>query len=99
VKFTDHGEVRIECEVRDDRLSTRVVDTGTGIKPEDLDKLFKEFHQIDAGLSRNHEGTGLGLAICKKLTGLLDGEIRCDSEWDHGSTFHLSLPRGGGESA
>jgi signal transduction histidine kinase len=69
-----------------------VTDTGIGIKPEDLDKLFQPFRQIDSGLTRQHEGTGLGLAICRRLTSLLGGEISAASEWSKGSTFTVILP-------
>ncbi len=92
VKFTEKGEVRVECEVDDDRLATRVVDTGIGIKPEDMDKLFRAFSQIDAGIARRYEGTGLGLSICKKLVEMLGGDIRVESEWGKGSTFAFTVP-------
>ena len=92
VKFTEKGKVFLECRVSDSRLVTRVVDTGIGIKPEDMDKLFKVFQQIDSGLSRQHEGTGLGLSICKKLVGMLGGEIWAESEPGVGSTFIFTLP-------
>ncbi len=75
VKFTDKGAVRVECQVNDGWLVTRVVDTGIGIKPEDMDKLFQAFRQVDTGLTRRYEGTGLGLSICKKLVKMLGGEI------------------------
>ncbi len=89
VEFTEKGEVSVECLVRDDRLVTRVVDTGMGIKPEDMGKLFEVFGQIDSGLARQHEGTGLGLSICKRLVEMLGGEIWVESEWGVGSTFTL----------
>ncbi len=92
VKFTQKGEVRVECEVDDDRLVTRVVDTGIGIKPEDMDKLFRAFSQIDAGSARRYEGTGLGLSICKRLVEMLGGEIRVESEWGKGSIFAFTVP-------
>jgi signal transduction histidine kinase len=69
-----------------------VCDTGIGIRPEDLDKLFQPFHQLESGLSRRHEGTGLGLAICKNLVNLLGGQIRAKSEWGVGSNFTFTLP-------
>jgi len=65
-----------------------------GIKPEDMDKLFKPFQQIDEGLARKHEGTGLGLSISKKLVERLGGRIWAESEWGRGSTFTFSLPMG-----
>ncbi len=92
VKFTEKGEVRLECQVNDDYLVTHVIDTGIGIKPEDMDKLFEAFQQVDTGLTRRHEGTGLGLSICKKLVEMLGGEIWAESEWGVGSTFTFTLP-------
>ncbi len=73
-------------------LRISVADTGIGIQPEDLAKLFQPFRQIDTGLTRNHEGTGLGLAICRRLTDLLGGEICAESEWQQGSEFTVTLP-------
>lgn len=92
VKFTERGKVRIECQIRDGWLETSVRDSGIGIKPEDMDRLFKPFQQIDTGLTRGHEGTGLGLAICKRLITFMGGEITVESQWDVGSTFKFTLP-------
>jgi signal transduction histidine kinase len=81
--------------VNDGWLVTRVVDTGIGIKPEDMDKLFQAFRQVDTGLTRCYEGTGLGLSICKKLVKMLGGEIWAESEGlGKGSTFTFTLPIG-----
>ncbi len=92
VKFTEKGEVRVECHVSHGWLVTRVVDTGIGMKPEDMGKLFEAFQQIDTGLTRKHEGTGLGLSICKKLVEMLGGQVRAESEWGVGSIFTVTLP-------
>ncbi|MBW2690859.1 MAG: hypothetical protein JRC99_13140, partial [Deltaproteobacteria bacterium] len=92
VKFTDSGLVRAECQVSDGHLLTRVVDTGTGIKPENIGKLFEPFQKISTRLTRAKEGTGLGLSICKKLVEILGGEIEVRSEWGKGSTFTFTLP-------
>lgn len=98
VKFTDEGEVRVQCRVGDSWLETRVVDTGIGIKPEDMSMLFESFQQIDTGLDRQHEGTGLGLSICKKLVEMLGGKIWVESKQGAGSTFAFTLPiKAGGE--
>jgi signal transduction histidine kinase len=95
VKFTEQGEVRIACQVDDGWLVTRVVDTGIGIKPEDIGKLFKPFRQIETGLTRRYEGTGLGLSICRRLVEMLGGEIWAESEGEgKGSVFGFTLPVG-----
>jgi len=92
VKFTDKGSVRIECSATDEFIVTKIIDTGIGIKQEDMKKLFKPFSQIDIGLTRNHEGTGLGLSICQKLLEKLGGKITVGSEAGAGSTFTVFLP-------
>ena len=98
VKFTDHGTVRVEAQQDGRRLTVRVIDTGIGIKPEDRETLFEAFRQLDTGLNRQYEGTGLGLSICKKLVGLMGGEIRAESEGpDKGSTFSFDIPLSSGE--
>ena len=99
IKFTERGSVTITAEIVPDTLPPlhsafrfSVADTGIGIKSEDLSGLFQPFHQIDTGLSRQHEGTGLGLSICQRLVDLLGGEIHVTSEWHKGSTFTMILP-------
>ena len=92
IKFTEQGEVRLECRAQNGWLEISVRDTGIGIRPEDIGRLFEPFHQLESGLNRRHEGTGLGLAICKNLITLLGGQIRVESEWGKGSTFTFTLP-------
>jgi len=92
IKFTEQGDVSIQCQIRNGWLETSVHDHGIGIKPEDMDKLFKPFQQIDTGPARGHEGTGLGLAICKRLVVAMGGEITVESQWRIGSTFKFTLP-------
>jgi signal transduction histidine kinase len=70
-----------------------VIDTGMGIKEEDMETIFKSFRQIDSGISRKYEGTGLGLSISKKLVELMGGKIWVTSTWGSGSTFGFSLPK------
>jgi signal transduction histidine kinase len=79
---------------RERPLCIRVLDTGIGIRGEDLAELFQPFRQLDAGLQRQHEGTGLGLAICRRLADLLGGAVRAESTWGQGSVFSLELPCG-----
>jgi PAS domain S-box-containing protein len=104
IKFTDRGSVALSAAVVTDveafarpspapgALEIRVVDTGIGMKEEDLGKLFQPFSQLDSGLARQHEGSGLGLAICRRLTELLGGVIKVESLVGQGSTFTVTLP-------
>ncbi|MBN1658096.1 MAG: GAF domain-containing protein [Anaerolineae bacterium] len=94
LKFTNKGEVRIRSHVANGKLVTQVTDTGIGIRPEDLPKLFKPFRQLETGVARRHEGTGLGLAICDRLVTLMGGTIGVESRWGEGSTFTFALPTG-----
>lgn len=94
VKFTENGYVKIDCQLSDNKIIASVIDTGMGIKNEDMDILFKPFRQINSGLTRTHEGTGLGLSISKKLTEKLGGTLTVESEFGVGSTFSLILPIG-----
>jgi signal transduction histidine kinase len=95
IKFTQKGQIRVECCKKEGEAVTRITDTGIGIKQEDLDQLFQPFHQIDTGMIRQYEGTGLGLSICKKILDLLGGRIWVESEWGKGSTFSFALPSEG----
>jgi signal transduction histidine kinase len=92
IKFTDKGTVTLRVERALGAIRISVADTGIGIKPEDLTQLFQPFRQIDTGLARQHEGTGLGLAICRRLAGLLGGDVHAESEPGEGSVFTLTLP-------
>jgi PAS domain S-box-containing protein len=94
VKFTNNGgQVEIVIGPHDPgRLRLQVRDTGIGIKPEDLGKLFVEFQQLDSGTARKYEGTGLGLALSKKLVEFQNGSIAVESEPGRGSTFTVILP-------
>ncbi|HEY1750605.1 MAG TPA: ATP-binding protein [Caulobacteraceae bacterium] len=92
VKFTTRGEVRGEISARADGLRIRVVDSGVGMGPEALARLFHKFEQADASTTRRFGGTGLGLAICRELAQMMGGEIRAESELGAGSTFIVDLP-------
>jgi len=92
IKFTERGEVRVTCAGRDGQIVTAVRDTGIGIAPADLARLFRPFQQIDTGLTRQYEGTGLGLSICKRLVELMGGSIAVESQPGVGSVFTYSLP-------
>ena len=93
IKFTDPGgRITVSSEVRGDRLHTSVHDTGCGILPEHLPKLFHRFQQIDMSSTRRAGGTGLGLAISKALVEAHGGEIGVESQEGAGSTFWFALP-------
>ena len=78
---------------REDRQVTFTVwDTGIGITPENMNKLFQPFVQLDSSLSRQYEGTGLGLALVSRLAELLGGSVAATSEPDKGSRFSITLP-------
>jgi signal transduction histidine kinase len=94
VKFTDQGNVTIAARVPgDENLEVRVIDTGIGIKKEDMDKLFQPFQRIGMSLTKSYtEGTGLGLYLTKKVIDLLGGDISAKSEYGRGSEFTLTIP-------
>jgi signal transduction histidine kinase len=91
VKFTDRGEVEISVAVIGQRAAIQVRDTGLGIPPENLPRIFDAYHQEDAGRLRRH-GAGLGLAIAQRLARLMDGQITVVSMPGVGSTFTLDVP-------
>jgi PAS domain S-box-containing protein len=101
VKFTETGEVRLDTayDEQSQVLRIQVSDTGPGIPPEDMEKLFKRFSQIDGSSTRAHGGTGLGLAICKGLVEAMSGGIAVDSAPGQGSrfSFHIPAPKGEAE--
>ena len=96
IKFTPEGEVRVSVERRRvdgarEELAFAVSDTGIGIAPEDVKRVFAPFTQVDSSYTRRYGGTGLGLSIVQRLVGLLGGELACDSEVGRGSTFRFTL--------
>jgi signal transduction histidine kinase/CheY-like chemotaxis protein len=92
LKFTETGGVDVKVAFNGDTLEIAVYDTGIGIAPEHLDRLFQRFSQADASTPRRFGGTGLGLAICQELTNLLSGRIWAESRLGEGATFFVSLP-------
>ena len=97
IKFTERGEVVVRVrllERADAKVMIRfeVQDTGIGIAPEAVSRLFRPFTQADSSTTRRFGGTGLGLSICKQLIETMDGEIGLDSVLGQGSTFWFTLP-------
>ncbi len=96
IKFTRRGEVvlsmrRVSQEGKDLVVGVSVTDTGIGIAPQDQSRIFEEFTQAESSTSRRFGGTGLGVAICKRLVGLMGGDLRLDSVVDQGSRFHFCV--------
>jgi len=98
VKFTHSGCVKLKMgftPIDEENVMFRasIIDTGNGIKKEDLNKLFTSFQQVDSKRNRNVEGTGLGLTISKQLVELMGGSISVESEYGKGSTFSVKFPQ------
>jgi signal transduction histidine kinase/CheY-like chemotaxis protein/HPt (histidine-containing phosphotransfer) domain-containing protein len=97
-KYTRSGSVdwTVSCERDGDSfwLTSVVKDTGIGIKPEDMKKLFSDYNQVDTKSNRKIEGTGLGLAITKRMVGMMDGSIQVESEYGRGTIFTVRIRQG-----
>jgi signal transduction histidine kinase/CheY-like chemotaxis protein/HPt (histidine-containing phosphotransfer) domain-containing protein len=103
IKFTEKGQVVVSCDVLNQGLLNgtvdvlfRVTDTGVGIEPASLDRIFQEFSQEDASITRKFGGTGLGLPICRNLVKLMGSDLQLQSEKHRGTVteFTLRLPIG-----
>lgn len=98
VKYTERGNVTLKAFFRqpdDDtiELCFSVIDTGIGVRQEDLSKLFDSFKRLELNKNRTIQGTGLGLNIAKQLVDLMQGNIVVESEYGKGSTFTISIPQ------
>lgn len=98
IKFTQKGSVSVwvDYEKRSAdqiMLKVSVRDTGIGIKPEEMERLFEAFQQVDEARNRKIEGTGLGLSISKQLINLMNGELHVESEYGKGSVFSFTIPQ------
>ncbi|MGE3178458.1 MAG: PAS domain-containing sensor histidine kinase, partial [Vicinamibacterales bacterium] len=95
-KFTEAGRIRLdvgrERRQSDETLVFRVADTGVGMSPDELKRIFVEFTQADSSTARRYGGTGLGLTISRHLCRLMGGDIRVASEPGRGSTFTVTVP-------
>jgi signal transduction histidine kinase len=92
IKFTDNGEVRVECAVNSGSLEVRISDTGVGIPAENIEDIFEPFWQAEQTATRKTGGTGLGLSVTRKLARLLGGDVTVASRVGAGTTFSLTLP-------
>jgi len=93
-KFTFEGEIAVSTERVGDFAELRVRDTGVGIPPEEISRLFERFYRVPNTRSRTHEGTGIGLSLVQELIKLHGGFIRVESNLGKGSTFIVSIPFG-----
>lgn len=91
LKFSERGEVAVSIARRDQCLRLTVRDTGIGIEPDQLERLFEKFTQADSSTTRRFGGTGLGLSICRELALLMGGNIHVESTPGEGSTFVVEL--------
>ena len=94
LKFTFEGEVEVRLHCDDHRVALTVRDTGIGVAPADLPRMFERFHRVRNALSRTHEGTGIGLALVQELARLHGGEVSVTSQEGRGTTFTVHMPRG-----
>lgn len=92
LKFTEQGEVRVTAVSSDRTVTFSVSDTGIGIAPEDQERIFEDFVQIESKLQKRVKGTGLGLPLSRKLTELLGGTVAVQSQLGQGSTFSATIP-------
>ena len=99
IKYTNEGEIdlNIKCINDIDKNISNIIivckDTGKGIKPEHINRLFNKFDRLDAQVNTTTEGTGLGLAITKTLVELMSGTITVQSSYGYGSTFIVQIPQ------
>ena len=96
-KFTERGSIAIDARQGQDDgrdfIIIEVADSGIGMTPEQMSKLFQEFSQASSGTAAKYGGTGLGLAISKRFCQMMGGDITVESEVGRGSTFTIRLPR------
>jgi PAS domain S-box-containing protein len=94
IKFTRNGEVKVKVSSQHEQLQIVVADTGIGMTPEQLQRIFEPFEQADRSIARRFGGSGLGLTISRQLLGLMEGHISVSSDIQYGSVFTVTLPIG-----
>jgi signal transduction histidine kinase/CheY-like chemotaxis protein len=92
LRFTKDGAVTIRVQQRDETIFVKVTDTGSGIAPEDVPKVFDEFRQVGVDSWRRREGSGLGLSISRRFVQLHGGEMWLESELGEGTQFYFTIP-------
>ena len=94
IKYTDEGEIVVGFEITDQKVEVAVKDTGVGIPPEHLKRIFERFFRVDKSRSKEKGGTGLGLAIVKHILEAHDSKVSVLSTVNKGSIFSFKLPIG-----
>jgi signal transduction histidine kinase/DNA-binding response OmpR family regulator len=95
-KFTLHGAIEVKLGMEHDNFILTVRDTGIGIPPDEIPRLFERFHRVEGAKGRTQEGSGIGLAFVQELVKLHGGGVSVESESGLGTTFRVSIPRGSG---
>ncbi len=94
-KFTFEGEIAVRLrQVDGHKVELAVSDTGTGVPPHELPRLFERFHRVEGAHARTQEGSGIGLALVQELVRMHGGEIRVESRAGSGTTFYVTVPLG-----
>jgi signal transduction histidine kinase len=93
-KFTFEGQIGVSLGAVENMAELRVQDTGVGIPPEEIPKIFERFHRVTNARSRTHEGSGIGLALVQELVKLHGGNVRVESQIGRGATFIIRVPLG-----
>ncbi len=100
IKFTpSSGSIEVKLKVVGNQMTLSVEDTGVGIPPEVLPRIFERFWQVDTSTTRKFQGAGIGLALVRSLTEAMEGEVKVDSKIGHGTTFTIVLPVDRAESS
>jgi signal transduction histidine kinase len=94
VKFTFEGSIRLTLDRVADGAELCVRDTGVGIHPQEMSRLFERFYRVEGARARTHEGSGIGLALVQELVKLHGGTVRVESELGRGTTFVIRMPSG-----
>jgi signal transduction histidine kinase len=92
IHYTDVGEIRIACRMKDGKVFVDITDTGIGIDPDDLGRIFQQFYRSDEARQRSKSGSGLGLTIAKWIAEAHHGSITVQSTLGKGSCFTVELP-------
>lgn len=92
IKFTEEGRIDLSVRRVDSRIVVTIKDTGIGVDPHFIDRMFDPFKQESSGLDRSHQGSGLGLTVSKRLIELMGGRISVESTKGSGTAFAISLP-------